>query len=157
MISACDVVRHPYSAFIGCDTPFIKREVVMLVHEQLAATIFSTPVMQREQVYGYLLDEGIISTLEQVENVDLGEGRVRVRLSFDPSSKLTAASTYRVVTTACGLWNPEFARLLDRVNQPYVRSLYSVKAGEAFRMLDDFNRRPEIWKATGATHSAALY
>lgn len=135
----------------------VEEPLEIYVNGQLAATIFSTPVMQREQVYGYLLDEGIISNVEQIESMDLREGRVRVRLSFDPSLKLMAANTYKVITTACGLWNPEFARLLDRIDKPYVRSNYALKANELFRMLDDFNQRPEIWKATGATHSAGLY
>ncbi|MDG6996361.1 MAG: formate dehydrogenase accessory sulfurtransferase FdhD [Nitrososphaerota archaeon] len=136
----------------------IEEPLELYLNGRLSTTIFSTPIMLKEQVIGYLLDEGIISSVDQVLSIRFqGNNRANVHLSFDPSSKLSAASMYRVVTTACGLWDPEFTRLLDRIRKPRVDSSYSVRVSEIFHMMEDFMERCELWKITGSTHSAALY
>lgn len=136
----------------------IEEPLELYLNGRLSTTIFSTPIMLKEHVIGYLLDEGIISSLDQVLSIRFqGNNRANIHLSFDPSSKLSAASIHKVVTTACGLWDPEFTRLLDRIRKPRVDSIYSVGVNEIFRMMEDFMERCELWKITGSTHSAALY
>lgn len=135
----------------------VEEPLDILLNGELAATIFSSPTMRREHVVGYLLDEGIIAGVDEIEDLCISGAKARVRLSFDPTARLGAASVYKVVTTACGLWNPDFVRLLDRVDKPRVDSKYSVKTGDIAKMLDEFGRANSLWKATGGVHSATVF
>lgn len=135
----------------------VEEPLDIILNGELAATIFSSPTMRREHVVGYLLDEGIASSLDDIQGLRVEGARARVRLSFDPSARVAAASVYKVVTTACGLWNPDFVRLLDRVNKPRVESKYSVRVRDVVKMLGEFRRADSLWKATGGVHSATLF
>lgn len=135
----------------------VEEPLDIMINGQLAATIFSSPTMRKEHVAGYLLDEGIIAEVDEIEDLRLEGARAMVSLSFDPSARLAAASVYKVVTTACGLWNPEFVRLLDRVDKPHVDSKYAVKVKDIWKMLGEFGRTNALWKATGGVHSATIY
>lgn len=135
----------------------VEEPLDLYVNGELAATIFSTPVMQKEQVMGYLLDEGIAKSTEEIVSLNIREGKARVQLSFDPSSRLAAASVYKVITTACGLWTPEFVRLLDRIDKPSIRSNYRIRVAELFKMLRQFNMKGDLWRQTGGIHSAAIF
>ncbi len=129
----------------------------IVLNGELAATVFSSPTMRQEHVAGYLLDEGIITSLKEIEDLKVDGARARVRLSFDPSARVAAASVYKVITTACGLWNPEFVRLLDRVDRPSVASEYRVSLDDIAKMLGEFGRGNSAWKATGGVHSATIF
>ncbi len=135
----------------------VEEPLDLYVNGELAATIFSTPVMQREQVIGYLLDEGIMRSIGEVVSLSIREGKAMVKLSFDPSSRLATASVYKVITTACGLWTPEFVRLLDRIDKPHVHSKHRIRVTELFKMLKEFNMRGDLWRQTGGIHSAAIF
>ena len=147
------------SGHIGEESELVAVEepLDIFLNGELAATIFSTPGMRTEHVAGYLLDEGIVSSLAEIEDIRIAGGKARVRLTSDPSARIAAASVYKVVTTACGLWNPDFVRLLDRVDRPKVDSTYTVRVEDLRRMLGQFRRGDTLWKATGGVHSASIY
>ncbi len=135
----------------------VEEPLDVYLNGELAATIFSTPTMTKEHVVGYLMDEGIVMKVADIQSLGLSGRKAKVRLTFDPSARLKAASVYKVVTTACGLWSPEFVRLLDRINTPSVSSDYSVTIGDLSRMLAAFGRGSGLWEATGGLHSAAVF
>ncbi len=135
----------------------VEEPLDVYLNGQLAATIFSTPTMTKEHVVGYLLDEGIVSSVKEIESLSVSGRKAKARLSFDPSARLAAASVYKVVTTACGLWDPEYVRLLDRIDKPHVGSAYAVHVNDLMEMLSKFGRDNDLWKATGGVHSASIF
>jgi len=139
------------------EEPVAKEETVNLyVNGQHVVSLLASPGLRKELALGWLLDEGIIPDLKNVDEVLLKDNDVRVRIRGDVSMRLKVGTMVRLVTSACGSLPPSL-KLLDDVERPLVRSDYSVRAEEVLRMVGELNRLSKTFRTSGGTHSAALF
>lgn len=136
----------------------LEAPVTIKVNGERFVTLFATPNEQKELALGHLIGEGIIKTLDEVENVDVSEGQVDVKVSADISKRLEMAKTVKIVTTACGSVD-DFYRLLDSIEKPYVNSDYKLPAEKIEKMIQELNVRSLKTRGRSeiAVHSAILY
>ncbi len=134
----------------------IEAPVTVKVNGQNFVTLIASPFEQKELAIGHLLGEGIINTLDEVDDVHVQEGQVDVNVSTDISRRLELANKVKIVTTACGSVE-DFYRLLDSVEKPYVKSDYRVHAEKIVRMVQELNIRSLRNRAEVAIHAAVLF
>jgi FdhD protein len=134
----------------------IESPVNIYVNGEHIVTLLASPELKRELVLGWLLDEGILKSLDEIDEVHVKENDVKVKTKKDIRARLKAATMMRLVTTACGSIS-DFIKLIDRVSKPFVKSTYSVKAEDVLSMVAKLNEMSKVFRSCGGTHSAALF
>jgi FdhD protein len=134
----------------------VEAPINIYVNGEHLVTLLATPTQKRELAVGYLLDEGIVRDLNEIKEVWVKDGDVKVETKSNVKIRIQAARTAKIVTTACGS-EGDFLKLLDRVDKPFVRSSYRVKAEDVVDMVRKLNLKSEIFKLTGGVHSAMLF
>lgn len=124
-------------------------------------TILSSPTEKRELVLGYLLSEGLIKSIEEVEDlaVEERECRVILRRGVDVEERIRLAQPFsRVIFTSCG--SPDhwpLSRLIDRLTIPRLMVGARVRAKTIQDTTKRLNSMASTFRKTGGVHVAALW
>ena len=121
-------------------------------------TIFCSPSNLKELALGHLLSEGILKSVEEVEELrpSLSEAACKVRLktNVDIEKRLMFSKlSSRVIRSACGGTSPY--QLSFR--HPKIRSNLTVPAKTIFDCVRRLNSNAKIFRRTGGVHVAAIY
>jgi FdhD protein len=133
-----------------------ERQLHLFLNRTLYATIFCTPSNLKELAVGHLVSEGIVKSIEEIEEIDLKENVCRVKLthSVDLEKRLRLSRHYqRVILSACGskgTYTP--SQRLSRV-----KSNLTVKAETLLECVNYLNHAAEIFRKTGGVHAAAVF
>jgi len=134
----------------------VETPIGIFVNGKQIGTVFTSPSMIKELAIGYMLGEGIIRSLSEVETVSQVKSTVRVSTTSDVSRRVHAAKEIRVIESACGS-TEDFYRLLDRLERPWVESQYRVTADDIRRMARELNSKALRFLKGAALHSAAIF
>ena len=129
--------------------------VEVYVGKELFRTFLASPGLERELAVGHLLAEGIIDSVDEVERVRSRDHKVYVSLKTDRQVRLEASKVNHLVMTSCGSTS-DLINLLDRLRPPKVGAKVSLRPEVVLGMVRELNRRGEVFRATGGTHSAML-
>ncbi len=130
----------------------------LFVNTTLWVTILCTPTNIKELAVGHLLSEGILKSIDEVEEITLkpAENACYVKLAPDVNVgdriKLSRLSA-RVIVSACGAGSPY--QYIGKT--PIVTSTLIVKAKIIFESVNQLNFKAEGFRKTGGVHVAALY
>jgi len=130
--------------------------VNIYVNDEHVITLLATPEYKKELAIGWLFDEGVLRSLDEIKDIYVKENDVKVYTKTDIKMRLKAATMMRLVTTACGSIG-DFLKLIDRTVKPFVRSAYSIKASDLLDIVRELNERSKTFRLTGGTHSAILF
>jgi FdhD protein len=122
------------------------------------STILCTPSNLKELAVGHVLSEGVVKSVEEIDEAKLNEKegscRIRLRESVDLEKRLKLAKHFaRVVFTACGSNTP----LQPSPRLAKVRSDLKVGAESVLKFVNSLNRDALTFKETGGVHAAAVY
>jgi FdhD protein len=127
--------------------------ICVFVNDEPITTLIASPGKNKELAIGHIFCEGIISTLKDVENIDLFKERIniKIRKEIDPTN--LELRRIRLITTACGARDlsnyHEFESL--KINESRTYSSKTIKEN-----MKKLNELGEVFKTTGGTHSALL-
>jgi FdhD protein len=126
------------------------------------ATILCLPNQLKELAVGYLLSEGVIRTVNEIQEIKvnkLGTCRVRLKSEINLEKRILTAQPFaRVVLSSCGsadYW--PLPKLIDKLDLHRLPLGFRVKAevvSEAVRQLTSI---AEVFRKTGGVHVAALF
>jgi FdhD protein len=128
----------------------------LFLNRTLYATIFCTPSRLKELAVGHLVSEGIVKSMEEIEDVNLKKDvcRVKVKSSVDLNKRLRLSKHFqRVILSGCGgkgTYTPS-QRL------PRIKSNLTIKAETVLECVNSLNRAAEIFRKTGGVHAAAIF
>lgn len=130
----------------------------LFVNSTFWATILCSPTKLKELAVGHLLSEGILKSVDEIQEITLkeGEGTGHVKLkpdiNVDDRVKLSRLHQ-RVITSACGAGSPyQF-----KGKAPTVKFDLKVKAQVIFDSVNQLNFKAEHFRQTGGVHVAAIY
>jgi len=130
--------------------------VNIFVNEQYIITLLATPQFQKELALGWLFDEGVLHSLDEVRAVSLDQDNANVTTRhLSVGEPLQTAGVSRLVTTACALSVKGFFKAISQVGK-LVESDYEVEACELSSMLRRLDEA-KLFRATGGVHAAALF
>ncbi len=122
------------------------------------ATILCTPSNLKELAIGHVLSEGIVKSIEEIDEVELNEEegscRIRLRDSVDLEKRLKMAKHFaRVIFTACGSNTP----LQPSPRLAKIRSELKIRAESVLEFVGSLNHKALTFRETGGVHAAAIY
>ena len=130
----------------------------LFVNNTFWATILCSPTNLKELAVGHLLSEGILKSVEEIEEVTLKEAEATCNVKLKPDVnaedrvKLSRLHQ-RVITSACGSGSP----YQYTGKTPRVESTLTVKAQVIFDSVNQLNFKAEGFRQTGGLHVAAIY
>lgn len=121
------------------------------------ATIFCSPTNLKELAVGHLFSEGIIKSVEEIEEIILnGKGvcNVKLKQNVNLEKRLNQLKPFsRIIVSACGSTAPR--QYLGKL--PKITSNLKVKAEVVVNCVNELNRMAETFRKTGGVHAAAIY
>jgi FdhD protein len=127
--------------------------ICIFINDQPFRTLIASPNMPEELALGHLLTEGVITSINDVEMLQLKPQRVDITLRYDISIDEILLGKSRLITTACGL---------DHVTENELGKLRVPRADKVDPLLvsgliKSLNEKSRTFRETGGTHSALLY
>jgi FdhD protein len=122
------------------------------------ATIFCSPSNLKELAVGHLLSEGIVKSVEEIEEVNLKEEAsictVELTANIDIEKRLKLSKPFsRVIFSACGGHAPY--RFSGRL--PRIKFGLTVRAETVLDCVGRLNSDAETFRKTGGVHAAAIF
>lgn len=129
----------------------------LFINKSYWATIQCSPTDFNELAVGHLLSEGILKSIEEIEEVILKESEsicdVRLKPGINAESRVKISKLHqRVITSACGSTSP----YQYTGKTPEVQSKLKVKAQVIFDSVNQLNFKAEGFRQTGGLHVAAI-
>lgn len=125
-------------------------------------TILCYPTLLKEMAVGYLLSEGLLKSVDDINKITIGatgKCKVQLRKGIEVDKRVTAAQPFaRVVLTTCG--SPDYwpmTKLIDRLGLPKMSSGLKVRSEVISNAVKELNVIAQIFRETGGVHVAALY
>ena len=135
-----------------------EKPLYLFVNKTFWATILCSPSDLRELAVGHFLSEGILKSVDEIEEVVLKEPESTCHIKLKPGinvedrvrlSRLHA----RVIPSACGSGSPY--QYTGKI--PEVKSNLKVKAEVIFDGVNQLNFKAEGFRRTGGLHVAAIW
>jgi len=144
------------------DEVAVEEPLHILVNGERYATILCTPSDKEALVVGNMISEGLIRTLDEVSEIQPGEGGaylVRLREDVDILKRLDVSSSFkRLILSTCGsdtIW--PFSKIIDRINVPKVEDSTRFSPQVIIEGVRNLNVLAGTFRKTGGVHAAALY
>ena len=130
----------------------------LFVNSTFWATILCSPTNLKELAVGHLLSEGIVKSIDEIDEVTLKEKENTCIVKLKPNVKVEdrvqiSRLHARVITSACGSGSP----YQYKGTVPKVESNLKVKAQIIFDSVNQLNFKAEGFRKTGGLHVAAIY
>ena len=120
------------------------------------ATILCSPSNQKELVIGHLLTEGIVRSVEEIEevNVKVQTCKVKVKLNVDFKKRIRISRhSLRIILSECG--GEQSHKLLEKL--PKIKSDMSINAETVVNCTSRLNSLAQTYMKTGGVHAAAIW
>ncbi len=134
-----------------------ERPLHLFIDNSYWATILCSPANLKEMSVGHLLSEGILKSVNEIEEINLKEieescyVKLNSEVRVEDRIKLSRLHA-RVVTSACGSGSPyQYNRKPNRI-----MSKLAVKADVLFNAVNQLNFKAELFRKTGGVHAAAI-
>jgi len=161
MVRQVDIIRVEVSTReVQKKLDFVAEEVPLhlFVNTTFWATILCSPTHLKELAVGHLLSEGVLKSIEEIEEVELKEKenschiKLKQGINVEERVKLSRLHT-RVIPSACG--SPSPYQYVGKI--PQVNSDLKVKAQVIFESVNQLNFKAVGFRQTGGLHVAAVY
>jgi len=135
----------------------IEEPVNILVNGDHVLSLLATPEYRKELALGWLFDQGVLSSLDDVEKVTVKGESVDVSTTCPvDAAKLKSVGVSNLQMAARSLTANGFFRVIGGGGIRVVASDYAVQAADLvrmFRLLDE----TRLFQSTGGVHVAALF
>lgn len=134
----------------------------IFVNQTHYATILCLPSQLKELAVGYLLSEGIIKTVNEIQEIKVnkqGKCQVRLKPAINLAKRIAVAQPFaRIVPSSCGsadYW--PLSKLIDKLALPKSHVNFRVKAEIISDAVRGLTPLAEVFRRTGGVHVAALF
>ncbi len=127
--------------------------ICLFVNGEYHVTLIATPEMEKKLAAGYLLTQGVIESVDEIEGFEVDDGNVKVKLAGSVDLREASVSMMNLIVTACAS-SPRAAN--TRTTVPEVSSGLRVEASRLKDMITALNSRSSVHRRTRGTHAAML-
>jgi FdhD protein len=125
----------------------------IFVNSEFYAALMCTPLEVKELAIGFLISEGVISSMDSIKSVDhLFENRICVLLTHEI---LVEPGSVRAITSGCGKGSVHVISLEEGSLKP-IETNSSFEAINILKLMKEFNSKSELFKQTGGVHSCCI-
>jgi FdhD protein len=127
--------------------------VCIFINGEYHVTLIATPEKRKELATGYLLSEGIIDTVQEIESINLRGKDILIVLNKYIDLRKIQVDMMNLIVTACA--SKPRARNFDNII-PIVMSDLRVQASSIYDMIRELNQRSDVHLRTRGTHAAMI-
>ena len=130
--------------------------LTIILNNRELATLLCSPTDLKCLTVGFLFSEGLLRSKEEIKKITVDDGRGVVRVDVESDEGFAGdALLKRFITSGCGR-GASFYSAADVQGQAKVESRAEISAGAVLALVNEFQHRSQIYRATGGVHSAAL-
>ena len=136
------IIEHPFTIFLN--------------NEELV-TILCTPNFLIELTVGFLFSENYIDDLDEIENLEMGQGSKTILVSTKEKNRglRDKFRGRRTITSGCGK-NTSFYNVIDSKTSNRISNKLDISPVLVVQLMREFNNLSVLFKETGGVHSCAL-
>ena len=131
-------------------------KVIHLGEEHSLGILMRTPGNDIELVYGFLYCEGVISSYDDIVEINFNNDDFVVKIAdgcaFDSTEHIRKTS----VSSACGLCGRDSVSSLIRVNAPALPNDKKIKSSSISQSVNLLRSKLDLFSRTGGSHAAAI-
>lgn len=157
-----EIERFPILRFTEEDRKSIEdivaREfpLTIVLDNQELVTLLCSPTNLKYLAIGFLFSEGLLKGKDEIKKIIIDERRGVVRVETEGDEDLARdVLSKRLITSGCGR-GASFYSAADVQGQIKVESEIKISTSEVFALVNEFQHRSQIYRATHGVHSAAL-
>ncbi len=131
--------------------------LTIILNNQEMVTLLCSPTDLRYLAVGFLSSEGLLRSKDEIKKITHDERRGVVRVETGRDEGPAGAASKRIITSGCGRGTSFYSAadvVQGRVKR--IESRVEISTLEVFALVNGFEHRSKIYKATGGVHSAAL-
>lgn len=138
------------------DMVVIEYPLTIFLNDIELITLLATPRSLKELAVGFLLSEGFIDGMDEIESIKLyeNEGCIYVNSIKDKDIRIRLKGK-RTITSGCGK-GTSFYNVLDTFKDNKVQSHTTIKKEVIINLTREFNSISELFQETGGVHCVAL-
>ena len=130
--------------------------LTIIFNNQELVTLLCSPTNVKYLAVGFLLSEGLLKSKDEIKRITVDDRRGVIRLETEGVEELDSTALFkRFITSGCGR-GASFYSAADVQGQVKVDSLIEISTLEVLALVNEFQHRSLIYRATGGVHSAAL-
>jgi FdhD protein len=157
-----EIEKFPILKFTEGGSSSIEDEVVrespltIILNNQELATLLCSPTNLRYLAIGFLFSEGLLKSKDEIKKITVDDRRGVVWVETVGGEELAREALFkRFITLGCGR-GASFYSATDVQGQVKVESRVEISTLEVLALVNEFQQRSRIYRATGGVHSAAL-
>jgi len=130
--------------------------LTIILNNQELVTLLCSPTNLRYLAVGFLFSEGLLKSKNEIKKIMVDDRRGVVRVETEGGEALASAALFkRFITSGCGR-GVSFYSAADAQGRVKVESRVEISTLEVLALVNEFQHRSLIYRATGGVHSAAL-
>ncbi|MCS7365043.1 MAG: formate dehydrogenase accessory sulfurtransferase FdhD [archaeon GB-1867-035] len=138
------------------DEVVVEQPIHLYVNGRHLVTFLASPSNLRELAYGHLASEGIIKSINDVDEIVIEDFKIKVKLPNTLMTRVKLYNTLRIRFTSCGEIDSGFLRLLDSLSRREFSSKLHFKVEDIFEAVRLLNTKSTLYRRTGGVHVAML-
>ena len=130
--------------------------LTIILNNQELATLLCSPMNLRYLAIGFLFSEGLLKSKDEIRKITVDERRGVVWVETVGGEEFDREALFkRLITSGCGR-GASFYSATDVQGRVKVESGVEISPFEILALVNEFQQRSRIYRATGGVHSAAL-
>jgi FdhD protein len=129
--------------------------LTVFLNDRELVTLLCSPADIKELAIGFLASEGLVRAKNDLRKVVVDETRGVVRVETASEGGQVDEVFKRFISSGCGR-GASFYSAADAIGMEKIDSPFHVSPADIASLAKEFQRRSELYRATGGVHSAAL-
>ena len=130
--------------------------LTIILNNRELVTLLCSPANSRYLAVGFLFSEGLLKSKEEIKSIMVDERRGVVRVEAERSEELARDVLPKQITTSGFAKGASFDSAAAAQALRKVASTTEISAPEVSALLNKFQHRSQVYRATRGVHSAAL-
>lgn len=120
--------------------------ITLTINDKIKRSLSAIEDSLKEFAVGYLFNENMVKTLEDIEKIEINENQINVKIN----DTLLKTKETVLCSDSSGGWRSKINNI-----EP-VTSNFQVKSDELIDRIEELKNNAQIWQATGGTHVAGI-
>lgn len=120
--------------------------ITLTINNKIKRSLSAIEDSLKEFAVGYLFNENMVKTLEDIEKIEINENQINVKIN----DTLLKTKETVLCSDSAGGWRSKINNI-----EP-VTSNFQVKSDELIDRIEELKNNAQIWQATGGTHVAGI-
>lgn len=120
--------------------------ITLTINNEISRNLSAIEDSLEEFAVGYLFDENMVKSLEDIEKIEINENHINVEID----DKLLKTKETVLCSDSSGGWRSKIKEIKP------ISSDFQVEADELINRIEELKNNAQIWQATGGTHVAGI-